>query len=179
MKCWIWCSRYATLLYLSSQQQSWPFRNCRHSCLEWIHSRVVFSARRTSIPLLSSSKLPPSFQLWMTYEKHYYADSYYFAWVTSQSAGTSSHDSGGGEFIIGTFMKWHIHRANQRWYMDGLRLTIGQRLGWLRIHSEILLLWQHLHMNWRWWSDAVMPRDYQLGGGFWQRHIHSDALLWW
>ena len=49
-----------------------------------------------------------------------------FAWAMAQPTSPSGHDSGGGEFTIGSFIKWHILRANQRWWIDGIRLLIGQ-----------------------------------------------------
>ena len=84
---------------------------------------------------------------------------------TDHSSGPSGHDSGGGEFMIGSFIKWYIFRANWRWWIDGLRLPIGQRF-WSRcVHGDILLIWHLLCVNRRWCSDAVMPRDYLFFGG--------------
>ena len=71
--------------YLYPQKRPWPFGPCNNSCLEWMHyhikrmhSCIVFSVRRISVPLISSSKLPPRFQLWLTPEKHSSTESSYF-----------------------------------------------------------------------------------------------------
>ena len=68
--------------YLSPQQWYWPFPPCSHyflewihSCAKWMHSRVVFSAWRTSVSLISSGEMPWRFQLWLMSEKHSSADS--------------------------------------------------------------------------------------------------------
>ena len=88
-----------------------------------------------------------------------------FAWYTAQSASTFGHDSRGGKFTIGSFIEWHLLCENRRWWMDGLRIPIGQRFQWRCIHSDVLLLCHILCVNLRWCSDAVVSRGYLLGGG--------------
>ena len=88
-----------------------------------------------------------------------------FAREISQPAGPSGHDSGGGKFTIGTFIKLHILCENRRWWIDGLILTIGERFRRRRNHIDIPLLWHLVCANQRWFSDAFIPRDSRLGGG--------------
>ena len=87
----------------------------------------------------------------------------FFYWSKDQHAGIYGHGYGRGEFMIGTFIKLHILRANHRWWIYDLRLPIGQQFQRCRIHSDILLLWLLLCENRRLWSNVMMPREYQLG----------------
>ena len=49
-----------------------------HSCLEWMHSRIVFSSQHNSVTVLYSGKLLQRFQFWLTSEKHSSTYSSYF-----------------------------------------------------------------------------------------------------
>ena len=140
-----------------------------------MHYRVVFSAQRTYVPLLSSGELPPRFQLWLMYDKNASAKSSSF-WLGD---GPYFHDSRRDELMIGSSIKWYIIRANRRLWIDGLRIPIRQQFWRCRIYSDIILLWHLLLANQRWCSDVVMTIWNRLGGGSSIAAFIVMYFSWW
>ena len=147
----------SSLLLLFSGMDALQLQTDAFSC------RFLCSAHfcSTSILWRSANEVSVVADFW---EKNIMLIDLLFAWATAQSAGPFGHHYGGEKFTIRSFIKCHIIRANQIWWIYGLRLPIGKRFWRHCINNTILILWHLIHTNRRQCSDAVMPRDYQLGG---------------
>ena len=173
MKCCIWCSISATLLFMSLLR-NYPGPFVLFFNIVW-NGWIIASNWCILVSFSPLNALLFHFYLMASCRQGFSCGwclrnilllaALLFPWAFDHSSGPFGHDSGGSEFKIGSFIEWHIIRANRRLWMEGFRLAIGQQFRWRRIYSDILLLWYLIWGNFKWCSDSAVLRDQRLGNG--------------